>query len=325
MKAIIKIGDGGPGVLKLSEVETPKPKSTQLLINVKSTALNRADILQRKGLYPPPAGESEILGLELSGVVEEKGAAVTGFELGDRVFGLVGGGGYAEYAIIDCQMAMHIPEDWSFEKAAAVPEVFLTANETLFKLGCLSSGESVLIHAGGSGVGTAGIQMANNVGAKVFITAGSNEKIEKAKMLGCTEGINYKTHDFAESIKNLTEGKGVDVVQDFIGQPYFEKNCSILKPNGRLLLVGLMGGPNAEIDLGIILRKRLQIFGSIMRPLKLKEKISITQRFVDRWLPLLQTGVINPVIDTIMPLEKADEAHRHMESNGNFGKIILRI
>lgn len=325
MKAIIKIGDGGPGVLKLGEVETPKPKSTQLLINVKSTALNRADILQRKGLYPPPAGESEILGLELSGVVEEKGAAVTGFELGDRVFGLVGGGGYAEYAIIDCQMAMHIPEDWSFEKAAAVPEVFLTANETLFKLGCLSSGESVLIHAGGSGVGTAGIQMANNVGAKVFITAGSNEKIEKAKMLGCTEGINYKTHDFAESIKNLTEGKGVDVVQDFIGQPYFEKNCSILKPNGRLLIVGLMGGPNAEIDLGIILRKRLQIFGSIMRPLKLKEKISITQRFVDRWLPLLQTGVINPVIDTIMPLEKADEAHRHMESNGNFGKIILRI
>ena len=325
MKAIIKIGDGGPEVLKLGEVETPKPKSAQLLINVKSTALNRADILQRKGLYPPPAGESEILGLELSGVVEEKGAAVTGFELGDRVFGLVGGGGYAEYAIIDCQMAMHIPEDWSFEKAAAVPEVFLTANETLFKLGCLSSDESVLIHAGGSGVGTAGIQMANNVGAKVFITAGSNEKIEKAKMLGCTEGINYKTHDFAESIKNLTEGKGVDVVQDFIGQPYFEKNCSILKPNGRLLIVGLMGGPNAEIDLGIILRKRLQIFGSIMRPLKLKEKISITQRFVDRWLPLLQTGVINPVIDTIMPLEKADEAHRHMESNGNFGKIILRI
>ena len=144
-------------------------------------------------------------------------------------------------------------------------------------------------------------------------------------MLGCTEGINYKTHDFAESIKNLTEGKGVDVVQDFIGQPYLEKNCSILKPNGRLLIVGLMGGPNAEIDLGIILRKRLQIFGSIMRPLKLKEKISITQRFVDRWLPLLQTGVIIPVIDTIMPLEKADEAHRHMESTGNFGKIILRI
>jgi len=325
MKAIVKTSNGGPEVLKLSEVETPKPKSTQLLVNVKSTALNRADTLQRKGLYPPPMGESEILGLELSGVVEEKGVAVTGFELGDRVFGLVSGGAYAEYAIIDYRMAMHIPEDWSFEKAAAVPEVFFTANETLFKLGCLSSDESVLIHAGGSGVGTAGIQMANNVGAKVFITAGSNQKIEKAKMLGCTEGINYKTHDFAESIKNLTEGKGVDVVQDFIGQPYLEKNCSILKPNGRLLIVGLMGGTKAEIDLGLILRKRLQILGSIMRPLTLKEKISITQRFVDRWLPLLKTGVINPVIDTIMPLEKADEAHRHMESNGNFGKIILRI
>ena len=325
MKAIVKTSDGGPEVLKLSEVETPKPKSNQLLVNVKSTALNRADTLQRKGLYPPPMGESEILGLELSGIVEEKGAAVKGFELGDRVFGLVSGGAYAEYAIIDYRMAMHIPEDWSFEKAAAVPEVFFTANETLFKLGSLSCDESVLIHAGGSGVGTAGIQMANNAGAKVFITTGSNQKIEKAKMLGCTEGINYKTHDFAESIKNLTEGKGVDVVQDFIGQPYFEKNCSILKPNGRLLIVGLMGGTEAEIDLGLILRKRLQIFGSIMRPLPLKEKISITQRFVDRWLPLLKTGVINPVIDTIMPLEKADEAHRYMESNGNFGKIILRI
>ena len=325
MKAIIKTGDGGPEVLELGEVETPEPKPTQLLINIKATALNRADTLQRKGLYPPPAGESEILGLELAGIVEDRGSAVTGFERGDRIFGLVGGGGYAEYAIIDYQMAMQIPEGWSFEKAAAVPEVFFTANETLFKLGCLSAGESVLIHAGGSGVGTAGIQMANQAGAQVFITAGSDEKIEKAKVLGCTEGINYKTHDFAETIRDLTEGKGVDVVQDFIGQPYFERNCSLLKPGGRLVVVGLMGGSKTEIDLGIVLRKRLRILGSIMRPLALGEKIDITRRFVDRWLPLLLTGVINPVIDTVMSLEQAHEAHRYMEANRNFGKIILKV
>lgn len=325
MKAIIKTGNGGPEVLKLAEIETPRPKPTELLINVKSTALNRADTLQRRGLYPPPVGESEILGLELSGVVEDKGSAVTGFEHGDRIFGLVGGGGYAEYATIDYQMAMRMPESWSFEKAAAIPEVFFTANETLFKLGRLSVGESVLIHAGGSGVGTAGIQMANHAGAHVFITAGSDEKITKAKTLGCIEGINYKTHDFAEAIRDLTEDEGVDVVQDFIGQPYFERNCSILKPSGRLVVVGLMGGANTEIDLGIILRKRLQILGSVMRPLKLEEKINITRRFVDRWLPLLQTSVINPIIDTIMPLEQAHEAHRYMEANRNFGKIILKI
>ena len=208
MQGIIRTGDGGPEVLKLGEVPAPTPGPTQLLIDVKATALNRADTIQRQGGYPPPPGESEILGLELAGVVAAWGTEVEGFERGDRVFGLVGGGAYAEQAVIDYRMAMPIPDDWSFEKAAAVTEVFFTANETLFTLGGLSAGESVLIHAGGSGVGTAGTQMAHHAGARVFITAGSAEKIERSKQLGCTEGINYKEQDFAEEIMRLTDGEG---------------------------------------------------------------------------------------------------------------------
>ena len=242
MKAIIRTGDGGPEVLKLGEIPAPTPGPTQLLIKVRATALNRADTIQRQGGYPPPPGEPETLGLEIAGVVETMGDEVIGFTQGDHVFGLVGGGGYAQQAVIDYRMAMPIPEGWSFEHAAAVTEVFFTANETLFTLGGLCAGETVLIHAGGSGVGTAGTQMAHHAGARVFITAGSAEKIEGCKILGCTEGINYKECDFAEEIMRLTDGKGVDVVQDFIGAPYWERNLSILKPRGRLVIVGLMGG-----------------------------------------------------------------------------------
>ena len=325
MKGIIKTSDGGPDVLKLAEIPAPLSGPKQLLINVKATALNRADTLQRRGLYPPPPGESEILGLELAGTVEAMGDEVTDFKRGDRVFGLVGGGGYAEQAVIDYRMAMPIPENWSFEQAAAVPEVFFTANETLFTLGGLSAGETVLIHAGGSGVGTAGTQMAHQAGARIFITAGSAEKIRKSEALGCTEGINYKERDFAEEIMRLTGGEGVDVVQDFIGAPYLKRNLSILKPRGRLVIVGLMGGSAADIDLGQVLRKRLQILGSVMRPLPLEEKIRITQRFMNRWLPLLKEGKIKPIIDTVMPLSQAREAHEYMEANRNFGKIILRV
>jgi putative PIG3 family NAD(P)H quinone oxidoreductase len=263
--------------------------------------------------------------LEIAGIVEGMGEEVTGFKRGDRVFGLVGGGGYAEQAVIDYRMAMPIPEGWSFEQAAAVPEVFFTANETLFMLGGLSAGETVLIHAGGSGVGTAGTQMAHQVGARVYITAGSTEKIEKSKVLGCTEGINYKERDFAAEIMRLTGGEGVEVVQDFIGGPYLKRNLSILKPRGRLVIVGLMGGAIAEIDLGQILRKRLQIFGSVMRPLPLEDKTCITQRFMNRWLPLLKEGKMKPIIDTVMPLSQAREAHEYMEANRNFGKIILKV
>ena len=325
MKAITRNGDGGPEVLQLSEVSPPQPTETQLLVNVKATALNRADLIQRRGGYPPPPGESEILGLEIAGTVSAMGEKVTGFNKGDRVFGLVGGGGYAEQAVIDYRMAMLIPDRWSFEEAAAVPEVFFTANENIFTLGRLSAGETILIHAGGSGVGTAGIQIACHAGARVFVTAGTSDKIDNCKTLGAIAGINYKQSDFVTEIEQLTDGDGVDVVLDFIGAPYLARNLQILKTKGRLLQVGLMGGSTTEIDLGMVMRKRLQIIGSVMRPQSLDEKISITQRFVQRWLPALKAGTLQPVIDSVYPLAKVREAHQYMEANRNFGKIILKM
>ncbi len=325
MKAITRNGDGGPEVLQLSEVSPPQPTETQLLVNVKATALNRLDLIQRRGGYPPPPGESEILGLEIAGTVSAMGKDVTGFNEGDQVFGLVGGGGYAEQAVIDYRMAMFIPDGWNFEDAAAVPEVFFTANENIFTLGRLSAGETILIHAGGSGVGTAGIQIACHAGARVFVTAGTSDKIDNCQTLGAITGINYKQSDFVAEIERLTDGEGVDVVLDFIGAPYLARNLQILKTKGRLLQVGLMGGSTTEIDLGMIMRKRLQIIGSVMRPQSLDEKISITQRFVQRWLPALKEGTLQPVIDSVYPLAQVREAHQYMEANRNFGKIILKI
>ena len=325
MKAIIRTGDGGAEVLQLSEVPTPIPTATQLLVDVHATALNRADLIQRRGGYPPPAGDSEILGLEIAGTVAAVGRAVEGVSEGDRVFGLVGGGGYAAQAVIDYRMAMPIPDSWSFEAAAAVPEVFFTANENIFTLGELTADETILIHAGGSGVGTAGIQISRHAGANVFVTAGTSEKIHKCKTLGAIEGINYKTTDFVAEIEHLTGGEGVDVVLDFIGAPYLERNLSILKTKGRLLQVGLIGGATTEIDLGTLMRKRLKIIGSVMRPQSIDEKIAITQRFVDRWLPELKRGVLKPVIDSVFPLAEVRQAHTYMEANRNFGKIILKV
>ena len=325
MKAIIRIDDGGPSVLQVSEVPAPIPTATQLLVDVHATALNRADLIQRRGGYPPPPGESEILGLEIAGTVAAVGRAVEGVSEGDRVFGLVGGGGYAAQAVIDYRMAMPIPDGWSFEEAAAVPEVFFTANENIFTLGELEKGETILIHAGGSGVGTAGIQISHHAGANVFVTAGASEKIRKCKTLGAIDGINYKTTDFVAEIEHLTNGEGVDVVLDFIGAPYLERNLSILKTKGRLLQVGLIGGATAEMDLGTLMRKRLKIIGSVMRPQSIDEKIAITQRFVDRWLPEFERGVLQPVIDSVFPLAEVQQAHTYMEENRNFGKIILKV
>lgn len=326
MKAIIRTGDGGPEVLQLAEAPSPTPTATQILVDVYATALNRADTIQRRGGYPPPPGESDIIGLEIAGTVSAMGDAVKGgISKGDRVFGLVGGGGYAEQAVIDYRMAMPIPEAWSFEEAAAVPEVFFTANENIFTLGKLSAGETILIHAGGSGVGSAGVQISQHAGATVFVTAGTPEKINRCKALGAREGINYKTTDFVTEIQRLTDGQGVDVVLDFIGAPYFERNLSILKTKGRLLQVGLIGGSATEINLNTVMRNRLQIVGSVMRPQSIDEKIAITQRFVDRWLPELERGVLQPIIDTVFPLAEAAQAHEYMEANRNFGKIILRV
>ena len=325
MKAITFETPGAPDVLRLGELPTPVPGPDELLVRVRATALNRADTLQRRGLYPPPPGESEILGLELAGEVEAVGTSAQGFAPGDRVFGLVGGGGYAEKALIDARMAMRLPAGWDFATAAAVPEVFLTANETLFTLGGLQGGEAVLIHAGASGVGTAGIQMARHAGARVFVTAGSADKIARTVELGAEAGMNYKEEDFAARVRELTNKEGVDLVQDFVGAAYWQKNMQCLKTGGRLVLVGLMGGVKVEVDLNLIMRKRLHVIGSVMRSQSLENKIAITQRFRERWLPLLANGTLRPIIDTTFPLAEAAAAHRYMEENRNTGKIILVV
>ena len=322
MKAITFATYGGPDVLRLEDVAEPVPTPDDLLVRVRASALNRADTMQRRGHYPPPPGESDILGLELAGEVEAVGANALGFKPGDRVFGLVGGGGYAEKACIDHRMAMPIPPGWDFVKAAAVPEVFFTANETLFTLGRLDAGETVLIHAGASGVGTAGIQMARQTGARVLVTVGSEEKVARTEALGAEAAINYKTTDFAERVLELTDG-GVDLVQDFIGAAYWQNNLKCLKTAGRLVLVGLMGGAKVEADIGLIMRKRLQVIGSVMRSQPMENKIAITERFRSRWLPELENGRLQPLIDSSFPLAEAAAAHQYMEDNRNVGKIML--
>ena len=325
MQAITIAAPGGPDVLKLGQAPDPTPTPEQILVRVRATALNRADTLQRQGQYPPPPGESDILGLELAGEVEAVGSAVTNIAVGERVFGLVGGGGYAEKAVIDARMAMPIPEGWSFAQAAAVPEVYFTAQETIFTLAGLKRGETILIHAGASGVGTAGIQMARETGATVLVTAGSAEKIQRCVDLGATAGCNYKEQDFAEWIQEVTGREGVDVIEDFIGAAYWDKNLKSLTIGGRIVLVGVMGGVKVETNLGLILRKRLQVFGSVLRSRTLADKIDITRRFQENWLPLLSAGKIKPIIDCSFPLGQANKAHQYMEGNKNFGKIILEV
>lgn len=325
MQAIRITTPGGPEVLRLTTIPDPVPTAGQLLVRVRATALNRADTLQRAGNYPPPPGETDVLGLELAGEVEAVGSAVTGVKPGDRVCALVGSGGYAEKAVFDARMAIPIPLGWSFVQAAAVPEVFFTAQETMFTLGSLKAGETVLIHAAASGVGTAGIQMAREIGARIFVTAGSADKIQRCLELGATAGCNYKEQDFADWIHEVTSGQGVDLIEDFIGAGYWDKNLRSLKIGGRLVLVGLMGGVKVEANLQLIMAKRLQIFGSVLRARPLADKIDITQRFREGWLPFLASGHIKPIIDRVFPLAKAADAHRYMEENRNFGKIILEV
>ena len=325
MRAITFATPGGPEVLRLTTVADPVPTPEQVLVRVRATALNRADTMQRTGNYPPPAGESDILGLELAGEVEAVGAAVKGIAPGDRVFGLVGSGGYAEKAVIDARMAIPMPAGWSFAQAAAVPEVFFTAQETLFTLGGLKEGETVLIHAAASGVGTAGMQMARETGARILVTAGSTEKMQRCIELGATAGCNYKERDFADWVKEVTKSQGVDLIEDFIGAAYWDQNLRCLKTGGRLVLVGLMGGAKVEANLGLLMTKRLQVFGSVLRSRPLADKIAIAQRFRVHWLPLLAAGRIKPIIDRVFPLAQASDAHRYMEENRNVGKIILEV
>jgi putative PIG3 family NAD(P)H quinone oxidoreductase len=324
VRAVIFDRPGGPEVLRVAEVPDPVPGPEDLLVRNFAAGLNRADLLQRQGRYPPPRGESEILGLEFAGEVEAAGPRAPGFARGDRVFGLLAGGGCAELVKTHHRMALPIPDNFSYEMAAAVPEAFFTAEDNLFAQGGLASGETVLVHAGASGVGTAAIQLARDRGARVIATAGSAEKVRKCLELGAHHALDRR-EDFAERIADITGGAGVQVILDLVGASHWERNLRSLATGGCLLLVGLVGGAKVEADLSVLLRRRLRVIGSTLRGRSLEEKIAITSRFRTEVLPRLEAGAIRPIIDRVFPLEEVRAAHERMEANLNVGKVVLRI
>lgn len=324
MKATL-IATDGSGNLSWGEAPAPALGSDTVLVDVHATAVNRADLLQRRGLYPPPPGESAILGLEAAGIVAAVGAGVTRVRPGDRVCCLLAGGGYAEQVVVHEAMALPIPDGLDFAQAAAIPEAFYTAFVNIVQEGSLARGERVLVHAGASGVGTAAIQLVKARGAVVYVTAGSDEKVARCVALGAEAGVNYKTESFAERIAALTGKQGVDVILDCVGGSYLEPNIASLKPRGRLVVIGLMGGVKAEVNLGLLVSRRLRIVGSVLRSRSLAEKIAITDAFAVEVLPLFRKGVLQPIVDRVYPITDAAAAHDYVAANRNFGKVVLRV
>jgi putative PIG3 family NAD(P)H quinone oxidoreductase len=325
MKAIVIDRPGDESVLKLSEIPEPIPGPTDLLIEVRCAALNRADIMQRQGFYPPPPGAPDTLGMECGGVVAAVGAEVKGWRAGERVMALLPGGGYAEKAIAHYGSAMHVPDGLSDEEAAAIPEVYLTAFLNLFMIAQVKAGQSVLIHGGGSGVGTASIQLLGEAGARSIVTAGSDAKCEQCLKFGADVAINYNAGPFAPQVKAATNNRGADVILDSIGAGYLSANLEALAHSGALVLIGMMKGGKAEIDLSTVLRRHLRIYGSTLRTRPVSEKAQIVSAFIERFGPALEAGRIRPPIYKVLPLEQAAEAHRLMQASEHFGKIVLRI
>lgn len=318
-------GFGEPEVLQIGEASMPSVGKEDVLVKVAATALNRADTLQREGKYPPPKGESEILGLEVSGIVEKKGENVIKWGVGDKVCCLLAGGGYAEYVSVHQDLVMPVPVNLDIIHCAALPEVFLTAYQALFSLAELKENEKVLIHAGGSGVGTAAIQLAKMMNTEIFVTA-SVSKHAICRALGATHTIDYKTQDFATEIKSITNGKGVDVVLDFMGASYLKQNLDVLGMDGRMVILAWMGGFKIDaLNLFPIVSKRLKIMGSTLRARSISYKAKLIKDFSKNFLPLFDAGKLKPVIDTVMPWQEVQAAHRSMDANLNTGKIILMI
>jgi putative PIG3 family NAD(P)H quinone oxidoreductase len=326
MKAVVITGPGGPDVLEVQKVPEPYVKAGQMLIEIHATALNRADLLQRQGHYPPPPDAPPYLGLECAGRVLEVGKGVTDWQPGQRVMALLGGGGYAERIAVPQETLIPIPEGMSYEEAAAIPEVWLTAYSNLIEIGRLQPGERVLVHAGGSGVGSAAIQLAKWRGASAVFSTASSGKLERVMELGADTVIDYREENFADRILEETGGKGVDIILDFIGAPYWDDNLRVLAPWGRLVFIGLMGGRTVEANLGLFLSKKLSAHGSTLRDRTLEQKGRLVAAFMEQVLPAFSTGQLRPVLDERrFRLDQIADAHRYMESNQNFGKIIVTI
>ncbi len=327
MKAVLVKKPGDVDQLYIGDFPKPACGKEEILVKVKATALNRADLLQRRGYYPPPEGASPLMGLEASGVVEEVGEnCKEDWKIGDRVFALLPSGGYAEYVTVPGKLALRIPDGISFSEAASIPEAFLTAFQTLFWVGRLGKGERVLIHAGAGGVGSAAIQLARAAGAIPIATVGSEKKQKFCLDLGAQHAFNYKEGDFASKVMEATNGQGVELVLDFIGAAYWKQNIKVLKMDGRWVLIGTLGGSRLEqASLAPILGKRLQITGTTLRNRSLDYKIRLSREFASFAFSRLESGEIRPVIDREFPFEQVKEAHEYMELNRNCGKIILKL
>ncbi|NIR46079.1 MAG: NAD(P)H-quinone oxidoreductase [Gemmatimonadetes bacterium] len=326
MRALVISEPGGPEALETREVPLREPGRGEIRVAVHYAGVNRADLLQRRGHYPPPPGwPEEIPGLEYGGLIEGIGDEVEGWRVGDRVMGLVGGGGYAEYVIVSAREALPVPELLSLREAAAVPEVFITAHDALFSQLDLDLGDRLLIHAVGSGVGTAALQLAKVAGATVIGTSRSEWKLQKATEYGLDVLIDTSQHDFVDAISRATGGKGVHAILDLVGSPYLAGNLSSLTDKGRMIIVGLIGGRTANLDMSTVLRKRLRIIGTALRHRPIEEKIAAARAFEREVGSLLAAGQVRPIVHSVFPFEKAAEAHRLMEKNENFGKILLEV
>lgn len=325
MRAIEIIPDSAGNALQLSKLPLPSPAEHQVLIKVAAAGINRPDLMQRQGVYPPPPGASPILGLEVAGTVVEIGSNVAAFEIGDTVCALVSGGGYAEYCLASAVCCLPIPHGFSFVQAAALPETLFTVWSNVFDRGQLSCGESLLVHGGGSGIGTMAIQLAKAFGNNVYVTAGSEEKCQRCLELAADEAIHYRQQDFVDSVHQLTDGKGVDVILDMVGGDYFPRNLKCLAIEGRLVQIAIQSGAKSEINLWQVMLKRLTITGSTLRARNDSFKGDIARKLLEKVWPLLEAGKIKPVIDSTYPLADAEQAHAHMTSNQHFGKLILEI
>jgi NADPH:quinone reductase len=324
MRAIIITRPGGPEVLEIQNVETPQPSGEYVRVRVRAAGLNRADLLQRAGVYPAPAGSpSHIPGLEFAGEVDAVGPLVRAWKPGQRVMGLAGGGAQAEYILAHEGLLVEIPDNLDFIQAAGVPEVFITAHDALFTQAGLQMGERLLLHAAGSGVGTAAIQLAHATGATTFGTSRTPAKLEQARLLGLDVGLSDK--NFASEVNRLTGGAGVHVVLDFIGATYLEQNLEALTAWGRIVFLATMGGAQANINLGMLMAKRISMRGVTLRTRTLEEKLAVTRRFATSVLPLLASGKVKPIIEQVYPLEEIGKAHAVMGENRNFGKLVVRV
>lgn len=326
MRAVIISKFGEPEVLKIEEVDAPQPERGEVRVKVKATSVNRADLVQRLGNYPaPPDCPQNIPGLEFAGVVDAIGDGAGDWKTGDRVFGLCGGGSYAEYVVVHGRTLAPIPKSLTFEEAAAIPEVFITAFDALVSQMRLVSGDNVLISAVGSGVGTAAVQIVKAFGARSIGTSRTKDKLDQAKTIGLDDGIEVKDAKFAEQVMKLTDGKGVDLVLELTGGAYVEEDIACMAPKGRLIVVGLVAGSKANVNLGKVLSSRLEIKGTTMRRRPLEEKIEVNNVFMKQLLPLFEKGLLKPVIAKTFSLEDVAQAHHFMQADKNFGKVVLTV